>query len=130
MDAKGRLSNDEFLVQLTALFKKKAESGTVFLEQKRLTPYDAVENKHKPSPTDLSELQPSATATKHQLLFRATDGATDKTKKTKISTVVEADALDGFWTKYANTIRGEVTGLKKKDKKKTKGKKKKGGVSK
>ncbi|KAK7208269.1 signal recognition particle, SRP14 subunit [Myxozyma melibiosi] len=123
MASKSRLDNEQFLTQLSALFKKQAESGTVFLQQKRLTPFDPVENKHNPSPTDLSDI---TTPSKHSLIFRATDGAADKSKKTKITTVVDADKLDEFWKKYSEVVKSGITGLKKKDKKKTKGKKKKG----
>ncbi|KAK9374886.1 signal recognition particle 14kD protein-domain-containing protein [Lipomyces chichibuensis] len=131
MDAKGRLSNDEFLSRLGELFKRQQESGTVFLQQKRLTEFDPVENKHNPRPGDLTDISSEGKA--HPLIFRASNGASDKSKKIKYSTVVEADKLEAFWKKYSDVVKGGVTGLKKKDKKKTKGKKKKApakGVSK
>ncbi|KAK9367650.1 signal recognition particle 14kD protein-domain-containing protein [Lipomyces kononenkoae] len=124
MDSKGRLSNDEFLSQVRELFKTQHESGTVFLQQKRLTEFDPVENKHNPRPHDLTDISNSDNKT-YPLLFRASNGATDKSKKIKYSTVVEADKLESFWKKYSDLVKGGVTGLKKKDKKKTKGKKKK-----
>ncbi|KAK9469940.1 signal recognition particle, SRP14 subunit [Lipomyces arxii] len=130
MEAKSRLPNAEFLSQLGNLFKKQQESGTVFLQQKRLTEFDPVENTHNPSATDLSEIQSDVTGQKYALMFRATDGATNKSKKVKISTVVEAEHLDVFWRKYSDVVKAGITGLKKKDKKKAKGKKKKAGKAK
>ncbi|KAK9323380.1 signal recognition particle 14kD protein-domain-containing protein [Lipomyces orientalis] len=131
MDTKARLSNDEFLSQVGELFKKQQESGTVFLQQKRLTEFDPVEKEHNPSPGNLTDI--SAQGKTYPLLFRASNGASDKSKKIKYTTVVEADKLEAFWKKYADVVKGGVAGLKKKDKKKTKGKKKKApakGVSK
>ncbi|KAK9236864.1 signal recognition particle, SRP9/SRP14 subunit [Lipomyces kononenkoae] len=124
MDPKGRLSNDEFLSRVGELFKTQHESGTVFLQQKRLTEFDPVENKHNPRPHDLTDI--SGSDKTYPLLFRASNGASDKSKKIKYSTVVEADKLESFWKKYSDLVKGGVSGLKKKDKKKTKGKKKKG----
>ncbi|KAK9385623.1 signal recognition particle 14kD protein-domain-containing protein [Lipomyces mesembrius] len=131
MDAKGRLSNDEFLSQLGELFKRQQGSGTVFLQQKRLTEFDPVENRHNPRPADFTDIESHGKT--YPLIFRASNGASDKSKKIKHSTVVEADKLEAFWKKYSDVVKGGVTGLKKKDKKKTKGKKKKApakGVSK
>ncbi|KAJ8101336.1 signal recognition particle, SRP9/SRP14 subunit [Lipomyces tetrasporus] len=131
MDTKARLSNDEFLLKVGELFTKQQESGTVFLQQKRLTEFDPVEKEHNPSPGNFADI--SAQGKKYPLLFRASNGASDKSKKIKYTTVVESDKLEAFWNKYADVVKGGVAGLKKKDKKKTKGKKKKApakGVSK
>lgn len=91
-----------------------------------VTPFDPVENKHNPGPTDLSDIAPSTAAATYSLIFRASNGSADKKKKIKITTVVEAGKLDTFWKRYSEVVKGGVTGLKKKDKKKAKGKKKKG----
>ena len=64
------------------------------------------------------------------ILIRATDGKGDKGKKTKLSTIVEADELEGFFMRYAECWKAGMSGLKRRDrsgrKAKAKGKKKKG----
>lgn len=57
------------------------------------------------------------------MLFRATDGKSDKTKKQKLSTVVESSDLDSFWVKYTEVVKSGMGGLRKKDKKKKRAKK-------
>lgn len=54
----------------------------------------------------------------NSLLFRATDGNADKRKKVKFSTVVAAEDIEGFWTKYTEVVRSGMVGLRKKEKKK------------
>lgn len=71
------------------------------------------------------------------VLIRATDGKSKahriKGEKTKLSTIVEADQLEGFFTKYVEVCKLGMTGLKKRDrsknKSKLKAKKKKGGAA-
>ncbi|KAA8898282.1 hypothetical protein TRICI_006600 [Trichomonascus ciferrii] len=63
---------------------------------------------------DLSSSEPFA------LLFRATNGASDKTKKVKISTTVDSSELEEFWQKYTDVVKVGMGGLKKKDKKRQK----------
>lgn len=74
------------------------------------------------------------------LLVRATDGATTKSdKKTKnedkikLSTIVQPDDIDSFFTRYAEVCRAGMQSLKKRDRrqarKKDKSKKKKGGAA-
>ncbi len=55
------------------------------------------------------------------LLIRATNGK-HKGTKSKISTVVTADALEGFFTRYAEMCRSGMSGLKKRDRSKNKAK--------
>ncbi|KAK9463233.1 signal recognition particle, SRP9/SRP14 subunit [Lipomyces oligophaga] len=129
MASNSRLSNEQFLNELKQLFESNETCGRVFLQQKRLTPFDPVERKHNPSATDLSEIDNPDTSP-HALLFRATNGNSNKEKKVKFTTVVEPVALDKFFKDYSDVVRAGATGLKKKDKKKTKGKKKKGKVAK
>lgn len=54
-------------------------------------------------------------------------------KKVKLSTVVDSDALDIFYTRYAEICKAGMMALKPRDrtknKRKTKGKKKKGAVA-
>jgi len=71
-----------------------------------------------PTSTLKDTLQDINTNTTHSLLFRATDGNSDKKKKVKITTVVSASDIEDFWAKYTEVVKGGMTGLKKKDKKK------------
>jgi len=67
------------------------------------------------------------------ILIRATNGKSKEKRDTKIklSTVVESDALDAFFVKYAEVCKLGMSGLKKRDrskqKEKLKAKKKKQG---
>lgn len=71
------------------------------------------------------------------ILIRATDGKSKGnkkgTEKVKLSTVVEADGLEAFFSKYAEVCKLGMSGLKKRDrskmKAKMKAKKKKGGAA-
>ena len=81
-----------------------------------------------PSSSPFSDLHPP-----HPLpvLIRATNGKSkDKKKdKIKISTVVQADDLEGFFVKYAEVCKAGMNGLKKRDRSgRKKGKAKKKGV--
>jgi signal recognition particle subunit SRP14 len=132
-DTAPRLSNADFLARLTTLFTSthSANSGSIFLTQKPLYP----------SSPDTQDSHPSAAPP--QILIRATDGkspppkstaaaansksAKGITKKTsasggkvKFSTVVDAEELEGFFTKYAEVCKGGMVGLKKRDRKKAK----------
>lgn len=90
---------------------------------------------------------PGATTTSAQpsILIRATDGNTNapnpksaskdgkitknKTTKIKLSTVVNPDDLEAFYTRYAEVCKGGMTGLKKRDRRGRKAKTK-GGAAK
>jgi signal recognition particle subunit SRP14 len=66
------------------------------------------------------------------ILMRATNGKSKEKKadKIKLSTVVQPDALEAFYVRYAEVCKHGMTGLKKRDrsgKKKAKAKKKKVG---
>ena len=89
----------------------------------------------KPDTDPLADLQPPVEPL--PVLIRATDGKgkatrTDKGKKTdrrkvKLSTVVQHEDLEGFFTKYAEVCKaGMSSGLKKRDRKAKEKKKKKG----
>lgn len=68
------------------------------------------------------------------VIIRATNGKSKekRDKKIKLSTIVESDALDGFFAKYAEVCKLGMSGLKKRDrskqKEKLKAKKKKQGA--
>lgn len=59
------------------------------------------------------------------LLIRATNGARGPyiDKKIKFSTVVEPDAIDAFYIRYAEVCKTGMTALKRRDRKKNKKKK-------
>jgi len=67
------------------------------------------------------------------IIIRATNGKSKdhRDKKIKLSTIVQGDALDGFFAKYAEVCKLGMSGLKKRDrskqKEKLKAKKKKQG---
>jgi signal recognition particle subunit SRP14 len=59
----------------------------------------------------------------YSILIRITDGASDKSKRKKISTQVEPEQLSKFWKEYSSVFKAGATGLKKKEKSKKKKKK-------
>ncbi|CAN6660670.1 signal recognition particle subunit Srp14p [Trichomonascus vanleenenianus] len=107
--ATNKLSNDEFLVKLKELFAASEQAGSVYLHQKRLTDKtdellkeDGIENENG----------------SYSVLFRATDGKSDKKVRQKISTVVVPGDLEKFWEGYTEAVKSGMGGLRKKDKKK------------
>ncbi|CAI7613871.1 unnamed protein product [Penicillium bialowiezense] len=125
------MGQDEFFSALTDLLSKASQKarGSVILTQKALLDV------------------PGATSTSSQpsILIRATDGNTNapnpksvskdgkitknKDTKIKISTVVNPDDLEAFYTRYAEVCKGGMTGLKKRDRRGRKAKTK-GGAAK
>ena len=78
----------------------------------------------------LADLHPSSSPI--PLLIRATNGKSkeSRAKKVKISTVVQPDAINDFFTRYAEVCKAGMQALKKRDRsgrKKAKAKKRKGG---
>jgi signal recognition particle subunit SRP14 len=61
------------------------------------------------------------------LLIRVTNGKSKKhrAEKVKLSTVVEPDALEAFYTRYAEVCKGGMAALKPRDRTKRKAKAKK-----
>ncbi|OLN94260.1 Signal recognition particle subunit srp14 [Colletotrichum chlorophyti] len=122
------LSHDEFFSQLAELFEQRKGKGhgSVFLIQKRLS-YD----QDSASPTAAEPFPDLHCAKPLPVLVRATNGKSKKSRnsKIKLSTVVEPDALDVFYTRYADICKAGMTSLKPRDrsKKKAKARKKKGG---
>ncbi|MCJ1359753.1 MAG: hypothetical protein MMC33_009755 [Icmadophila ericetorum] len=123
----------QFFTKLSALFDstRKADHGSIFLTQKRLT-----HGSDLPSPTSseadplLADLHP----TPLPILMRATDGnsqkstAASKTKpkvgkasqvpqapKVKLSTVVRPEDLEEFYVRYAEICKVGMLGLRKRD---------------
>ncbi|KAL0939435.1 signal recognition particle 14kDa protein [Colletotrichum truncatum] len=123
----GHLSHDEFFGELAKLFEQRRGKGkgSVFLVQKRLS-----YNQDVTSPTATDPFPDLHPAKPLPILVRATNGKSKKNRasKTKLSTVVEVDVLDGFFTRYADICKAGMSALKPRDrsKKKAKARKKKG----
>ncbi|XP_067681700.1 signal recognition particle 14 kDa protein-like isoform X1 [Haliotis asinina] len=98
------LENDFFLTELTRLFQKGKTSGSINLTMKR---YDG---RTKPLPRTGHVPDP----TEYKCLIRATLGSK------KISTVVHQKDVNKFQLAYANLLKGNLDGMKKKDKSKKK----------
>jgi signal recognition particle subunit SRP14 len=102
-------------------------------DQSIVTFGEASESHSGPDTSDiLREPHPSKSL---PIIIRATSGKSreNKTGKIKLSTIVEANALEAFFARYAEVCKSGMSGLKKRDrskgKKKMKAKKKKGGVA-
>jgi signal recognition particle subunit SRP14 len=80
--------------------------------------------------TDINELDPTVSQpfsdinpTKPlPILIRASNGKSkeNRSKKIKLSTVVEVDDLENFFVKYADVCKQGMSGLKKRDRSKAK----------
>lgn len=87
-------------------------------------PSDSVEGSSVPTSSlkdtlqDTLQVSDEANTEKFALLFRATNGSSDKRKKVKYTTVVSSEDLDNFWIQYTEVVKTGMSGLKKKDKKK------------
>eukprot|EP01089_Gocevia_fonbrunei_P007903 TRINITY_DN1927_c0_g1_i2.p1 TRINITY_DN1927_c0_g1~~TRINITY_DN1927_c0_g1_i2.p1 ORF type:complete len:105 (+),score=21.13 TRINITY_DN1927_c0_g1_i2:50-364(+) len=98
----GRLSNGDFLKELTKLYDQHKTIGSVWVTFKKI---DTTPIKGKQATKE----------TETQCLVRATDG------KNKISTIVNKKDLVGFQVNFNVCMKANVTGLKKREttKKKT-----------
>ncbi|GIY35859.1 signal recognition particle 14 kDa protein [Caerostris darwini] len=101
------LENESFLTELTRLFQKSRNSGSVYITMKR---YDG-RTKPKPRPSKLAA-NPLPPVSEYKCLIRAHLG------NKKLSTIVNAKDVNKFQLAYANLLKGNMDGLKKKDKKK------------
>ncbi|OCK82783.1 signal recognition particle, SRP9/SRP14 subunit [Lepidopterella palustris CBS 459.81] len=138
--AREHLSNDEFFTNLSGLLEanRKKGHGSVFLTQKRLnfsldfsTPVltkvadDPLWDTHPENPLPLIVRASNSKSTKR-------DGSDRKAEaKVKFSTVVQPDAIDRFFARYAEVCKAGMSAMKKRDrtkKKKDKRKKVKAGV--
>ncbi|MCJ1392401.1 hypothetical protein MMC18_005268 [Xylographa bjoerkii] len=125
------LSTDEFFIRLAELFetRRKADHGSVFLTQKRLS-YGSVSTNETQTVDDIfADLHPASPL---PVLMRATNGKPkDETgEKVKLSTVVQPEALETFYIRYAEVWKSGMHGLRKRDRsgrKKAKAKKRKFG---
>ncbi|KAF2158058.1 signal recognition particle, SRP9/SRP14 subunit [Myriangium duriaei CBS 260.36] len=124
--AREHLSHDEFFTGLASLLEshQKSGHGSVFLTQKRLS-YDRFP---PPSPTKIADdpLWDTRPPEPLPIVVRATDGKS-RTKdlkknaaKVKLSTIVEPNQMDDFFARYAETCKGGIQSLKKRDRSKRK----------
>ncbi|KAK4566462.1 signal recognition particle 14 kDa protein [Quercus suber] len=113
------LQPDPFLNELTSMFERSTEKGSVWVTLKRSSLKSKVKR---------NKMTTAGEAIEYRCLIRATDG-----KKT-ISTSVGAKDHQRFQASYATILKAHMTALKKrerKDKKKgAEGDKKEGGVKK
>ncbi|OQU95019.1 hypothetical protein CLAIMM_01288 [Cladophialophora immunda] len=119
--AQERLSNDEFLSRLSTLLSSThaATHGSVYLTQKPLKSTDESTSSSPSSPQVL--IRASNGLSKPHRLAAKKSKASDATKeKVRFATVVETSELEAFYTKYAETCKKGMEGLRKRDKKKAK----------
>ncbi|KAK2809113.1 hypothetical protein FQN50_004167 [Emmonsiellopsis sp. PD_5] len=98
------LSNEEFFTALKTLLstQSSAAHGSIFLTQKRLPPTSPLSE----NASDSSKPCP--------VLIRASNGK-HKSAKSKTSTVVQPDELEGFYLRYAEVCKAGMVGMKKRD---------------
>lgn len=101
------LENDAFINELTKMFLKGKNSGSINLTMKR---YDGRDRHLKKDKSNIPEPQ------EYMCLVRATLG------KSKISTVVHPKDVNKFQQAYSSLLRGSMDGLKKLKKTKIKSK--------
>lgn len=119
----GRVNNTEFVAQVGTILTKNNGQLSVYLTQKRLTAsLESTEDKINDLSSNVAEYPPeyAVNEQKYPVLVRISLGD----KKTKISTVVEPENLDSFWTEYSQALKNGFIGLRRKEKKKAKRSKK------
>ncbi|KLJ07215.1 hypothetical protein EMPG_17297 [Blastomyces silverae] len=119
------LSNDEFFTALKTLLTTQSTNarGSIFLTQKRLPPTSSSQLETTPSTSASPALAPAP------VLVRATNGR-HKEAKSKVSTIVQPDDIEGFFLKYAEVCKMGMVGMKKRDRSGRKKGKGKGGKGK
>lgn len=119
-----RVNNSDFLKQFGDVLEGNSGKSSIYLTQKRLSPALDLDQDEGNGIKDLSsnviphDDKYSTNSTEYPILIRI--ATNDKSKKLKISTVVETAQLEQFWVNYAQVIKSGFIGLKKKDKKKSK----------
>ncbi|XP_062507170.1 signal recognition particle 14 kDa protein-like [Corticium candelabrum] len=110
------LENDAFLTELTRMFSKSKTSGSVFLTMKkysgRMKPHA---KRAGAARSDVADVE------SNKCLIRASTG-----RKRKISTVVSSKDVIKFQMAYANLLKANMDGLKKREKRSQRDKSKKG----
>ncbi|EQL29903.1 hypothetical protein BDFG_07587 [Blastomyces dermatitidis ATCC 26199] len=133
------VSNDEFFTALKALLTTQSTKarGSIFLTQKRLPPLGTTPITTTTTTTSSSSSQSEATPSISAspalapvpVLVRATNGR-HKEAKSKVSTVVQPDDIEGFFVRYAEVCKMGMVGMKKRDRSGRKKGKGKGGKGK
>ncbi|CAH1115538.1 unnamed protein product [Psylliodes chrysocephalus] len=100
------LENDSFLLELTKLFQKARSDGSVTMTFKRYN------GRTRPIPRAGSPPLPEPQ--EHMCLVRA------KSRSKKIATVIHQKDINKFQVAYSNLLKGNLDGLKKLKKLKTK----------
>jgi len=100
------LENDTFLSELTKLFQKARVNGSVTMTFKRYDGHD------RPKPRE--GRPPLPEPQEHMCLIRA------KSRTKKIATVIHQKDINKFQVAYSNLLKGNLDGLKKLKKPKTK----------
>lgn len=127
------ITNDlQFFTQLTSLLKAchTRGHGTVQLSQKRLTygttPSESAPEGRKIADNPIWDLNPPNPL---PVIIRASNAKNPEHRKLgekeKISTVVQPDELNGFYTRYAEVCKKGMESLRKRDRSKKKKDKKK-----
>ncbi|KAI5955282.1 hypothetical protein KGF54_001843 [Candida jiufengensis] len=127
-----RVDNSEFLKQLNEIVTKNNGKSSVYLTQKRLSNKDEI--KESKSSTQIKDLPTNVieqtdkdiieNTETYPILIRISmnseNNKDSKNKKLKLSTVIENDQINQFWSQYIQVLKNGFVGLKKKDKKKSK----------
>ncbi|OCL11376.1 signal recognition particle, SRP9/SRP14 subunit [Glonium stellatum] len=133
------LSNEEFFTGLSELFdSNRAKShGSIFLTQRRLQ-FSFGSTASTPTKTADNPLWDTRPQDPLPIIVRATNskstkkvgGSRKSEKRIKLSTIVQPEALDRFYLRYAELCKAGMSALKKRDRskrKKDKAKKRKAG---
>ncbi|KAH8661373.1 signal recognition particle, SRP14 subunit, partial [Tricladium varicosporioides] len=118
----------QFFEKLSELFTATSGHGSIYLTQKRsvsIVPNQEVYAVGDTKIEDPGSSQPFADSDPSKsfpIIIRATNGKSKekREKKIKLSTIVEAGALEGFYAKYADVCKSKMSALKKRDRSKAK----------
>lgn len=109
-------NNETFLSEMTKLFQSnQTKGGSLYITMKRLEPKDVKLKKLKAKGETQSTASQSSGQSENKCLIRVHNS------KRKISTIISAKDINKFQLAYANLIKGNLYGLKKKDNKKKSG---------
>ncbi|XP_021918252.1 signal recognition particle 14 kDa protein isoform X1 [Zootermopsis nevadensis] len=109
------LENESFLTELTWMFRKARNSGSVTVTMKSVS-YMLLLDDGRTKPTPRDGKKPFPEPSEYMCLMRAT------LRNKKISTVVHPKEVNKFQQAYCNLLKGNLDGLKKLKKTKTKAK--------
>ncbi|OJD14858.1 hypothetical protein AJ78_04834 [Emergomyces pasteurianus Ep9510] len=130
MSSSPHLSNDEFFAALKSLLTTQSTKarGSIFLTQKRL-PTTTTSPSSPSEDTTSTPTSRTLSPAPAPVLVRATNGK-HKTAKSKVSTIVQPDDIEGFFVRYAEICKTGMVGMKKRDRSGRKKGKGKGGKGK